>query len=64
MAARRELADRIPDAVSPMDGYALDAAWDNTQRGANHAHSVWRDPTADFGFDGARHRRIDLGSTA
>ena len=22
-----------------------------TQRGANHAHSVWRDPTADFGQD-------------
>ena len=31
--------------------------WDNTQRGANHAHSVWRDPTADFGLDVlARHR--------
>lgn len=25
--------------------------WDNTQRGANHAHSVWRDPEADFGLD-------------
>ena len=25
--------------------------WDNTQRGANHAHSVWRNPTADFGLD-------------
>lgn len=25
--------------------------WDNTQRGANHAHSVWRDPTGDFGLD-------------
>jgi Protein of unknown function (DUF3500) len=25
--------------------------WDNTQRGANHAHSVWRDPEADFGAD-------------
>ena len=25
--------------------------WDNTQRGANHAHSVWRDPTTDFGLD-------------
>jgi hypothetical protein len=25
--------------------------WDNTQRGANHAHSVWRDPSADFGLD-------------
>ena len=25
--------------------------WDNTQRGTNHAHSVWRDPDADFGLD-------------
>jgi len=25
--------------------------WDNTQRDANHAHSVWRDPTSDFGLD-------------
>jgi hypothetical protein len=25
--------------------------YDNTQRHANHAHSVWRDPTADFGLD-------------
>ncbi|WP_198955029.1 DUF3500 domain-containing protein [Kineosporia sp. R_H_3] len=25
--------------------------WDNTQRGANHAHSVWRDPDTDFGLD-------------
>jgi hypothetical protein len=31
--------------------------WDNTQRGANHAHSVWRDPERDFGLDAlARHR--------
>jgi hypothetical protein len=31
--------------------------WDNTQRGANHAHSVWRDPKRDFGLDVlARHR--------
>ncbi|MCV2488878.1 DUF3500 domain-containing protein [Geodermatophilus sp. YIM 151500] len=27
------------------------AEWDNTQRGANHAHSVWRDPGSDFGID-------------
>ena len=28
------------------------ATWaDNTQRDANHAHSVWRDPSADFGMD-------------
>ena len=33
------------------------AEWDNTQRGANHAHSVWRDPERDFGLDVlARHR--------
>ncbi len=25
--------------------------YDNTQRNANHAHSVWRDPVADFGYD-------------
>jgi hypothetical protein len=31
--------------------------YDNTQRNANHAHSVWRDPTADFGLDVlAEHR--------
>lgn len=31
--------------------------WDNTQRGANHAHSVWRDPSHDFGMDAlAQHR--------
>lgn len=27
------------------------AEWDNTQRGANHGHSVWRDPDNDFGLD-------------
>lgn len=27
------------------------AEWDNTQRDANHAHSVWRDPANDFGLD-------------
>ncbi|MEU9449904.1 DUF3500 domain-containing protein [Streptomyces sp. NPDC048277] len=31
--------------------------YDNTQRHANHAHSVWRDLTADFGLDVlAEHR--------
>lgn len=31
--------------------------YDNTQRGANHAHSVWRDPVSDFGLDVlAEHR--------
>jgi Protein of unknown function (DUF3500) len=31
--------------------------YDNTQRHANHAHSVWRDPESDFGLDVlAQHR--------
>jgi len=40
-----------------LQGPRLLLEWDNTQRGANHAHSVWRDPGADFGLDVlARHR--------
>ena len=27
------------------------AEYDNTQRGGNHIHSVWRDPAGDFGRD-------------
>lgn len=39
-----------------VQGPRLLIEWDNTQRGANHAHSVWRDPQADFGLDVlARH---------
>ncbi len=34
-----------------LQGPRLLIEWDNTQRGANHAHSVWRDPTSDFGLD-------------
>jgi hypothetical protein len=35
------------------------AEYDNTQRQVNHAHSVWRDPEADFGVDTlAAHRAI------
>ena len=34
------------------------AEWDNTQRGANHAHSVWRDPVNDFGLDVLAAHRI------
>ena len=34
-----------------LQGPRLLVEWDNTQRGANHAHSVWRDPTSDFGLD-------------
>ncbi|MGK5170366.1 DUF3500 domain-containing protein [Geodermatophilus sp. CPCC 205761] len=32
--------------------------WDNTQDGANHAHSVWRDPEADFGLDALADHRV------
>ena len=40
-----------------LQGPNLLVEWDNTQRGANHAHSVWRDPSEDFGLDVlARHR--------
>ncbi|GAA1899473.1 DUF3500 domain-containing protein [Lapillicoccus jejuensis] len=40
-----------------LQGPSLLVEWDNTQRGANHAHSVWRDPDSDFGLDVlARHR--------
>ena len=39
-----------------LQGDRLLIEWDNTQRGANHAHSVWRDPSSDFGLDVlARH---------
>lgn len=34
------------------------AEWDNTQRGANHGHSVWRDPVNDFGLDVLAAHRI------
>jgi hypothetical protein len=40
-----------------LHGPRLLAEWDNTQQGGNHAHSVWRDPEADFGLDAlAAHR--------
>jgi hypothetical protein len=45
-----------------VQGPRLLVEWDNTQRGANHAHSVWRDPSADFGLDVlARHRTAHHG---
>lgn len=45
-----------------LQGPRLLVEWDNTQRGANHAHSVWRDPDADFGLDVlARHRAAHHG---
>ncbi|HEY7013962.1 MAG TPA: DUF3500 domain-containing protein [Streptosporangiaceae bacterium] len=34
-----------------LQGPDLLIEYDNTQRQANHAHSVWRDPAADFGYD-------------
>jgi hypothetical protein len=34
-----------------VQGPRLLIEYDNTQRRANHAHSVWRDPEADFGCD-------------
>jgi hypothetical protein len=45
-----------------LQGPRLLIEWDNTQDGANHAHSVWRDPEADFGLDVlAQHRTIHQG---
>jgi hypothetical protein len=45
-----------------LQGPHLLVEWDNTQRGANHAHSVWRDPGSDFGLDVlARHRAAHHG---
>ena len=34
-----------------VQGSRLLAEYDNTQRGVNHVHTVWRDLTADFGGD-------------
>ena len=34
-----------------LQGPRLLLEWDNTQNGANHGHSVWRDPESDFGLD-------------
>jgi Protein of unknown function (DUF3500) len=40
-----------------LQGPRLLAEYDNTQRGVNHVHTVWRDPEGDFGDDVlARHR--------
>jgi hypothetical protein len=40
-----------------LQGPGLFLEWDKLQRNANHAHSVWRNPDADFGLDVlARHR--------
>jgi hypothetical protein len=34
-----------------LQGPRLLIEYDNTQSRANHAHSVWRDPMSDFGYD-------------
>ncbi len=34
-----------------IQGPELLCEYDNTQRGANHVHTVWRDPRRDFGAD-------------
>lgn len=34
-----------------LQGSGFLAEWDNTQRDANHGHSVWRNPDQDFGLD-------------
>jgi hypothetical protein len=45
-----------------LQGPRLLIEWDNTQRGANHAHSVWRDPSSDFSLDVlAAHRSLHHG---
>jgi Protein of unknown function (DUF3500) len=42
-----------------LQGPRLLAEYDNTQRDVNHIHTVWRDPSADFGDDVlARHRAV------
>lgn len=53
-----ELAWAWAGGVIPGDGYYyrvqgpdLLVECDNTQRGANHIHTVWRDPYRDFGRD-------------
>jgi hypothetical protein len=45
-----------------LTGPALFVEYDNTQNGANHIHSVLRDPDGDFGEDLLRaHRKLDHG---
>lgn len=45
-----------------LQGPRLLLEWDDTARDANHAHSVWRDPEADFGLDAlSAHRAAHHG---
>jgi hypothetical protein len=43
-----------------LTGPRLLVEYDNTQRAANHAHSVWRDPSGDFGLDPLDTHRATL----
>jgi hypothetical protein len=45
-----------------VQGPALLAEYDNTQRGANHIHTVWRNPLTDFGGDVLR-AHYEVGHT-
>lgn len=47
-----------------IQGPRLMVEYDNTQRGANHVHSVWRDPDGDFGMDVLRRHYADDHSVA
>ncbi len=43
-----------------IQGQRLLVEYDNTTRDANHVHTVWRDPVADFGMDAlSAHHRHD-----
>jgi hypothetical protein len=46
-----------------IEGPDLLIEYDNTQRSANHVHSVWRRPAADFGVDALREHRRRLHRT-
>lgn len=41
-----------------VQGPRLLVEYDNTQRDANHVHTVWRDPHGDFGEDVLRAHRL------
>lgn len=61
LAGPEDLARELVGPTEPgqphyyrLQGPRLLIEYDNTQRHANHAHSVWRDPEADFGHDALR----------
>lgn len=60
-----ELAFAWAGGVEPGQGHyyrvqgpRLVVEYDNTQRGANHVHTVWRDPEGDFGGDVLRDHHL------